>query len=157
MHKDKRLIDGYRFKGYEPSENLTGIFGDPKARVIHLKRQEKNNLPTVRHLIQELLRSKDTLRARPFQRRIRFIPNALPIMLANDAAVRPSAMLQKNCILIGKLSKNLKNSIYKRNFAELVKRNPKSSALTKYLYAKDTRTESWLAIWNDISPFGMVE
>ena len=41
MHKHKRLIDGYRFKGYEPSENLTGIFGDPKARVIHLKRQEK--------------------------------------------------------------------------------------------------------------------
>jgi hypothetical protein len=41
MHKDKRLIDGYRFKGYEPSENLTGIFGDPKARAIHLKRQEK--------------------------------------------------------------------------------------------------------------------
>ena len=41
MHKHKRLIDGYRFKGYEPSENLTGIFGDPKARVIYLKRREK--------------------------------------------------------------------------------------------------------------------
>jgi hypothetical protein len=41
MHKHKRLIDSYRFKGYEPSENLTGIFGDPKARVIHLKRREK--------------------------------------------------------------------------------------------------------------------
>jgi hypothetical protein len=41
MRKHKRLIDGYRFEGYEPSENLTGIFGDPKARVIHLKRREK--------------------------------------------------------------------------------------------------------------------
>ena len=41
MHKHKRLIDGYRFKGYKPSETLTGIFGDPKALVIHLKRQEK--------------------------------------------------------------------------------------------------------------------
>jgi hypothetical protein len=41
MHKHKRLIDSYRFKGYEPSENLTGIFGDPKARVIHLNRREK--------------------------------------------------------------------------------------------------------------------
>lgn len=41
MRKHKRLIDGYRFKGYEPSEDLTGIFGDPKARVIHLKRREK--------------------------------------------------------------------------------------------------------------------
>jgi hypothetical protein len=41
MHKHKRLIDAYRFKGYEPSENLTGIFGDPKARVIYFKRHEK--------------------------------------------------------------------------------------------------------------------
>ena len=41
MHKHKRLIDSYRFKGYEPSENLTGIFGDSKARVIHLNRREK--------------------------------------------------------------------------------------------------------------------
>jgi hypothetical protein len=41
MHKHKRLRDSYRFKGYEPSENLTGIFGDPKARVIHFKRREK--------------------------------------------------------------------------------------------------------------------
>lgn len=41
MHKHKRLIESYRFKGYEPSENLTGIFGDPKARVIHLNRREK--------------------------------------------------------------------------------------------------------------------
>ena len=86
------------------------------------------------------------------RQRIHFIPNALPTMLANDAVVQPLAMLQKNCILIGKLSKNLKNSIYKRNFTELVKQNPKLSALTKYLYAKDTRTESWSAIWNDIRP-----
>jgi len=41
MHKHERLIDSYRFKGYAPSENLTGIFGDQKARVIHLKRREK--------------------------------------------------------------------------------------------------------------------
>jgi len=41
MHKPKRLKDSYRFQGYEPSENLTGIFGDPKARVIHTKRREK--------------------------------------------------------------------------------------------------------------------
>jgi len=41
MHKEKRLSDSYRFKGYEPGENLTGIFGDPKARIIHLRRREK--------------------------------------------------------------------------------------------------------------------
>ena len=41
MRKHKRLIDAYRFKGYEPSEDLKGIFGDPKARVIYFKRREK--------------------------------------------------------------------------------------------------------------------
>ena len=60
MHKHKRLRDRYRFKGYEPSENLTGIFGDPKARVIHFKRREKNNLSTIWNSVQKLLRPKDT-------------------------------------------------------------------------------------------------
>ena len=41
MRKDRRLIDTYRFKGYAPSEELVGIFGDPKARVIELRRKGK--------------------------------------------------------------------------------------------------------------------
>jgi len=74
MHKHKRLRDRYRFKGYEPSENLTGIFGDPKARVIHFKRREKNNLSTIWNSVQKLLRPKDTPSTRPFLRRHAHLP-----------------------------------------------------------------------------------
>ena len=45
MHKQKRLIDAYRFKGFEPSDEVTGIFGDPKARVIRLNRCKKTVCP----------------------------------------------------------------------------------------------------------------
>ena len=41
MHKHKRLTDAYRFPGFSPQQPVVGIFGDPKARVIHLKRLEK--------------------------------------------------------------------------------------------------------------------
>lgn len=32
------LIDSYRFPGFSPETTVTGIFGDPKARVVRLKR-----------------------------------------------------------------------------------------------------------------------
>jgi hypothetical protein len=41
MSKKKRLTDAYRFQGFTPSETVQGIFGDPKARVIHLNRSKK--------------------------------------------------------------------------------------------------------------------
>jgi hypothetical protein len=41
MSKHKRLTDAYRFPGFTPSETLQGIFGDPKARVIHLNGSKK--------------------------------------------------------------------------------------------------------------------
>jgi len=55
MHKHKRLIDSYRFQGYEPSENLTGIFGDPKARIIHLRRREKKQYVHFARLRQQAI------------------------------------------------------------------------------------------------------
>jgi hypothetical protein len=55
MHKHKRLIDSYRFEGYEPSENLTGIFGDPKARIIHLRRHEKKQYVHCARLRQQAI------------------------------------------------------------------------------------------------------
>lgn len=55
MHKHKRLIDSYRFEGYEPSENLTGIFGDPKARIIHLRRREKKQYVHCARLGQQVI------------------------------------------------------------------------------------------------------
>jgi hypothetical protein len=37
----KRLTDGYRFRGFTPDPIVHGVFGDPKAVVITLKRREK--------------------------------------------------------------------------------------------------------------------
>ena len=39
--KRKRLIDAYRFPGFEPRDDIRGIFGDPLARVIPLFRRSK--------------------------------------------------------------------------------------------------------------------
>jgi hypothetical protein len=41
MFKHKRLTDAYRFPGFTPKQEVVGIFGDPQARVIRLKRLEK--------------------------------------------------------------------------------------------------------------------
>ena len=39
--KQKRLLDAYRFIGFRPLEQLQGVFGDPKARVVTLVRRSK--------------------------------------------------------------------------------------------------------------------
>src|SRR3990172_4187 len=39
--KQKRLLDAYRFIGFRPLEQLHGVFGDPKARVVTLVRRSK--------------------------------------------------------------------------------------------------------------------
>lgn len=41
MEKKRRLLDEYRFPGFSPRAEIKGIFGDPKARVIRLKRTQK--------------------------------------------------------------------------------------------------------------------
>jgi len=41
MRKKRRLLDEYRFPGFSPRAEIKGIFGDPKARVIRLKRTQK--------------------------------------------------------------------------------------------------------------------
>ena len=41
MNKHKRLTDAYRVPGFTPFQTVKGIFGDPKARVIVLKRRQK--------------------------------------------------------------------------------------------------------------------
>ena len=40
----KRLLDAYRFTGFRPLEQVRGIFGDPKARVITLVRRSKKHV-----------------------------------------------------------------------------------------------------------------
>lgn len=44
IKRKKRLWDTYRFPGFTPSCELCGLFGDPKARVIGLKRRSKKRL-----------------------------------------------------------------------------------------------------------------
>jgi hypothetical protein len=41
MAKHKRLWDLYRFPGFYPEHTVSGIYGDPKARVIGLIRRGK--------------------------------------------------------------------------------------------------------------------
>ena len=41
MAKHKHLWDIYRFAGFYPQHKISGVFGDPKARVILLKRRGK--------------------------------------------------------------------------------------------------------------------
>ena len=37
----RRLTDGYRFPGFKPREQVSGMFGDPKARIVRLVRTGK--------------------------------------------------------------------------------------------------------------------
>jgi hypothetical protein len=41
MEKPRRLQDAYRFPGFEPENTVRGIFGDPKARLLRLRRLRK--------------------------------------------------------------------------------------------------------------------
>ncbi len=41
MAKHKQLWDIYRFPGFYPKRKTSGVFGDPQARVIPLKRRGK--------------------------------------------------------------------------------------------------------------------
>ena len=44
MARYRRLWDTYRFPGFRPQHTVSGIFGDPKARVIRLVRRGKKRL-----------------------------------------------------------------------------------------------------------------
>ena len=51
MRKTKRLWDAYRFPEFTPEPGVSGIFGDPKALVIKLRRRGKKRFagPADRH------------------------------------------------------------------------------------------------------------
>jgi transposase len=40
-NRHRRLWDTYSFAGFRPQPTVRGIFGDPKARIIALKRRSK--------------------------------------------------------------------------------------------------------------------
>jgi hypothetical protein len=41
MNKKRGLLDEYQFPGFRSMPDIQGIFGDPKARIIRLKRVQK--------------------------------------------------------------------------------------------------------------------
>lgn len=41
MQKNKRLTDAYHFPQFKPHQSISGVFGDPKARVIKFTRKGK--------------------------------------------------------------------------------------------------------------------
>lgn len=42
--KRRRLCDAYRFKGFSPQDGkLRGIFGEPQARIVPMKRRSKKH------------------------------------------------------------------------------------------------------------------
>jgi len=47
MEKRRRLLDEYQFPGYRPRAGIRGVFGDPRARVIQLKRRQKKRYAAV--------------------------------------------------------------------------------------------------------------
>ena len=51
MKKTKKLLDEYRFPGFRPKAKLKGLFGDPQARVIELKRRQKKPVVAVAGLL----------------------------------------------------------------------------------------------------------
>ena len=59
--KRKRLFDAYRFTFFRPLENIRGIFGDSKARIITLVRRSKklSATPVVERILFGTTRSFD--------------------------------------------------------------------------------------------------
>jgi len=47
MEKSRRLLDEYRYPGFRPMAKIKGVFGDPKARVITLRRTQKKRYAAV--------------------------------------------------------------------------------------------------------------
>jgi hypothetical protein len=47
MGKNRKLLDEYRFPGFRPMAKIKGVFGDPKARVITLRRTQKKQYAAV--------------------------------------------------------------------------------------------------------------
>lgn len=42
--KERRLSDAYRFKGFSPQDKkVRGIFGEPQARILPMKRRSKKH------------------------------------------------------------------------------------------------------------------
>ena len=55
VEKAKRLLDEYRFPGFRPVAKIKGKFGDSKARIITLKRCEKQHVAVAELFIKAIM------------------------------------------------------------------------------------------------------
>ena len=78
MAKFKQLRDLYRFPGFIPSQHIRGIFGDPMAVVVSLKRCRKK-------------RSAASADKSPFATTIRGRDTFAISRAATDASISPSS------------------------------------------------------------------
>ena len=69
LKRSRRLWDTYSFPGFRAEQTVRGIFGDPKARVITLKRRSKNGLRLLRSYPEGVVRPEGPPCARSFVRR----------------------------------------------------------------------------------------
>src|SRR5438445_11302776 len=72
--RPRRLWDAYRFPGFRPSPTVTGIFGEPHARIITLTRRSKKGLRDLRPGAARLVRPQATPRPRSRLRRRADLP-----------------------------------------------------------------------------------
>src|SRR4030042_4098422 len=68
MRKIKQLYDTYNFPGFRAEHKIAGIFGDPYAVVLRLRRRGKNDLRSLRTCASDVLRSQGSSGARSFLR-----------------------------------------------------------------------------------------
>ncbi len=62
MKKTKRLLDEYQFPGFRPVAKIKGKFGDPKARIITLKRrQKKQHVAVAERFIKAIMTTRQDL------------------------------------------------------------------------------------------------
>ena len=67
MKTCKTLSELYSHHGFRARSKLTGVYGDPYARVIKLVRRQKNRLLCLSYDIKDLLRQRNQTGKRPFQ------------------------------------------------------------------------------------------
>src|SRR5713101_3951897 len=74
LRRPRRLWDAYRFPGFQPSPTVTGIFGEPHARILTLTRRSKNGLRDLWPGATRMVRSQTAPGARSRLRRPAHLP-----------------------------------------------------------------------------------
>jgi hypothetical protein len=58
MGKARRLLDEYRFPGFQPKADIRGVFGDSRSRIIRLYRSQKKLYAAVAERVAGVITTK---------------------------------------------------------------------------------------------------